>query len=290
MIFYELELLGTPKINFACSVNKEKNKNSFHNIKDFIEICIIEEGISHHRYPDGKQELICPGMLSAIFSDTNCEIYGEGRQRHTTVGVIVPYNLTRYNSEEECDIHALKDRMRKNVLILIPYQYPIDDICEKLIGMIKNISQLHLSTTPSDKIKAIGAWYSLTALLTDFVLKKLDKTNNFIPSEQLYAEKAIKYISCNYQKKLSIAEIAEQLELSTGHLHRIFKNVIGMSPIEYLNHIRVKAAISLMQNQKLSLHEASVNVGIDDPAYMSRLFRKVTGLSCREYMSLEKKS
>ena len=42
-------------------------------------------------------------------------------------------------------------------------------------------------------------------------------------------------------------------------------------------------AIDLVDNRGLSLKDAAYNVGIEDPAYMSRLFKKVTGLSFREY-------
>ena len=38
-----------------------------------------------------------------------------------------------------------------------------------------------------------------------------------------------------------------------------------------------------METKNLSLKEAAYNVGIDDPAYMSRLFKKIIGLSVRDY-------
>ena len=47
-------------------------------------------------------------------------------------------------------------------------------------------------------------------------------------------------------------------------------------------------AISLLGNKSITLKEISANVGIDDPAYMSRLFKKVTGISWREYVNTQK--
>ena len=42
-------------------------------------------------------------------------------------------------------------------------------------------------------------------------------------------------------------------------------------------------AIELISTRRISLKEAAYNVGIDEPAYMSRLFKKVTGISYHEY-------
>jgi len=61
-----------------------------------------------------------------------------------------------------------------------------------------------------------------------------------------------------------------------------------MGITEYANRHRVGVAVSLMETRGLSLKEAAYNVGIEDPAYMSRLFKKVTGASYRDYASREK--
>jgi YesN/AraC family two-component response regulator len=53
--------------------------------------------------------------------------------------------------------------------------------------------------------------------------------------------------------------------------------------LEYINKRRVSVAIDLINNHHLSLKEAAYNVGISEPAYMSRLFKKVTGVSYLEY-------
>ena len=42
-------------------------------------------------------------------------------------------------------------------------------------------------------------------------------------------------------------------------------------------------AVNLINNKNISLKEAAHSVGIEDPAYMSRMFKKITGLSYREY-------
>ena len=60
--------------------------------------------------------------------------------------------------------------------------------------------------------------------------------------------------------------------------------IMGTGIVNYINRQRIITLIELVENKNLSLHDASLSVGIEDPAYASRLFKKVTGLSCREYM------
>ncbi len=92
------------------------------------------------------------------------------------------------------------------------------------------------------------------------------------------------FLEKNYNRRLHVSEIARELQVSEGHFHRIFKKVHGMGITEYANRLRVGVAVSLMDERGLSLKEAAYNVGIDDPAYMSRLFKNVAGVSYREYI------
>ena len=105
------------------------------------------------------------------------------------------------------------------------------------------------------------------------------------PSALIYAARAQKYIQRWYMRPLTVKEIAKEVGVSEGYLHRIFKEAYHIGIAEYINRHRIFVAISLMENKNLSLNEAAVNVGIEDPAYMSRLFKKVTGMSYRSYFA-----
>ncbi len=291
MIFYEIEVLSVPKIIFACSVEYEKYKNSFENKENFLEIALCEQGKILFEYSDGTNEITDSGMLIPMFRDISCNTssYKNEKQKHTAVGVEMKYNLRRYNSETECDVLKLKERMKKSFIILIPYHCYMENKYDKTLSGLKRIIQNHSSQTPWEKVNAIGQWYLLTGMLTEFVLNKLNRVQfDFVFSELSYADKAVKYISSNYMKKLSVEEISDHLGISSGYLHRIFKNVKGMGVLEFINQHRIYAAISLMENRKLSLKEAALNVGIEDPSYMSRLFKNVVGMSCRKYFEAKK--
>lgn len=56
-----------------------------------------------------------------------------------------------------------------------------------------------------------------------------------------------------------------------------------MGIIAFTNDYRMKIAQQLIEHSGLSLQEAALQVGISDPSYMSRLFKKTTGISYREF-------
>ncbi|MBQ9116808.1 MAG: helix-turn-helix transcriptional regulator [Clostridia bacterium] len=289
MVFYELELLSLPQILFACSVEYDKYANRFSHPEDYLEISVCEQGRILFSYGDGSREIVSPGMLIPIFSDISCETsaFQNEKQRHSTVGVRVKYKLRRYSSERECDLPGLRERMKSGCIILIPYHEDMKDIYTELIHTVKKISAHSFSDSPGGRANALSQWYKLLGMLTEFVFKRLNEVSLEIPPSQLlYAAKAEKYIVDNYSRRISVSDIAARLEISEGYLHRIFRAAHGVGITEYINNYRVNVAIDLMQNRGLSLKEAALNVGIEDSAYMSRLFRKVTGVSCREYFSV----
>ncbi len=286
MIFYEIELHYAHKLRFARHVEVSVYQNAFDRVPDFLELSLPTEGSVMYEYPDGEKELVEPGQFSPILSDLVCKMYAypQKHQKHVTVITDITYSLTRHDSAHFSDLAALVLRVRDNGHLLIPYHMPLGQSLGAVTDKMQKIISLWASEKPSQRIEAIGAWYSLTALLTDLVLKTLDDSHmSHTPSTRRYADKAARYISDNLHTKLTTADIAASLGISEGHTERVFKAANGVGLMEYVNICRVKTAISLMENMHMSLKDAAHNVGIDDPSYMSRLFRHVTGFSCREY-------
>ena len=292
MRFFEIELLSPPTILFAYSVEISKYSHRFRKIKNFFEICIHETGTGECRYADGTVQTETPGMINVIsyLDDVECVSTGSDTNRHTTVGVSMAYNATRYESESDCDVEALKARMKERSIILVPLFETPDDIRDKVVSIIKSIGTCFYAENPAEKTMAQSKWFALASLLSDYVLKRLDRASSQLPpSEHMYTSKAVRFIQENYRRRLTVEEIAAHVELSLGHLQRIFHRAKGVSVVAYINAYRVKAAAELMTTQNISLKDAALNVGITDPTYMSRLFKKVTGLSCREYMRQKQK-
>jgi AraC family L-rhamnose operon transcriptional activator RhaR/AraC family L-rhamnose operon regulatory protein RhaS len=95
--------------------------------------------------------------------------------------------------------------------------------------------------------------------------------------------KIISLLNSNYNKDIRLADILQKTGMSKNTFLRNFKRATGSTPIDYLIHIRVLKASSLLQETDMSISEIGYKVGFADSNYFSRVFRKVTGLTPREF-------
>jgi AraC-like DNA-binding protein len=89
----------------------------------------------------------------------------------------------------------------------------------------------------------------------------------------------LQYVDAHYDQKLTLKDLASMAHMSRHHFCRLFKNITGMPPIEYVNRVRIHTAMKLLQHDKVPINEVSQAVGIDDSNYFSRLFKKYKKIS-----------
>jgi AraC-like DNA-binding protein len=97
------------------------------------------------------------------------------------------------------------------------------------------------------------------------------------------AKRAIAYLQENHARPLSRWEMAEAVGVSEDYLSRVFNRELGLSPWEYLNRYRVLQAKALLSQANESIQTVARQVGFNDGAYFSRVFRKLTGVSPQAY-------
>jgi len=87
------------------------------------------------------------------------------------------------------------------------------------------------------------------------------------------------YVDANLAKRLSTAELAALVRLSTSHFCRAFKASLGCSPHEYVIQCRIVRAKMLMLETGISLAQIAAECGLADQAHLCRLFRRRVGIS-----------
>jgi YesN/AraC family two-component response regulator len=92
-------------------------------------------------------------------------------------------------------------------------------------------------------------------------------------------KRTMAYFHQNYDRPLSRREVADAIGVSENHLTRIFGRELGLSPWDYLNRYRIQRAKGLLLCTSDSITSVALQVGFNDPAYFSRVFRKQVGLS-----------
>ena len=95
--------------------------------------------------------------------------------------------------------------------------------------------------------------------------------------------KIIEHIHVNMAKKITLEEIGKITFFSPVYCDSVFKRDMGRSIIDYLLEERINESKKLLVEGSMSLSDISESVGFDDYNYFSRVFKRRTGYTPREY-------
>ena len=91
------------------------------------------------------------------------------------------------------------------------------------------------------------------------------------------------YINLNYNREITLNEIAKESNYSKSHFSYLFKAVTGQTFVEYLNKVRIEKAIELLKNTDKSIIEISYAVGYNSVANFNKNFKSITGLTPKKF-------
>lgn len=98
-------------------------------------------------------------------------------------------------------------------------------------------------------------------------------------------KKAKQYIYENRFQKISLNEVAAELEITPNYLSRIFKKVTSQSFSDYIAEVKIEEAKKLLLQDNNRIYEVSGRLGYDDPYYFSKVFKRVTQMTPSEYIA-----
>lgn len=91
------------------------------------------------------------------------------------------------------------------------------------------------------------------------------------------------WIRANMSSDLSVAAIAESAHLNVDYLTRLFKQNMGMTTLQYVNHLKIEVAEVLLVHTEMAIKEVAEAAYFNDPKVFMRHFKATTGLSPSEY-------
>lgn len=91
------------------------------------------------------------------------------------------------------------------------------------------------------------------------------------------------WIDQHYAEELSLTALAEMYYVESSYLSKVFRQEMGETLILYITHKRIQKALEYMADDTMRLSEVAFVVGYDDYTYFSRVFKKIMGMSPREY-------
>lgn len=154
-------------------------------------------------------------------------------------------------------------------------------------------SFMHFATDPSEDLEPVDAKIKNQLLnarnlkeVEDIVAQTIDPVIHFANETAVFSApiiKAIDYMEKHYNEKFTLGDIAEQVAFSPEYFSRIFSKETGVNYITWLNNIRMKNAVRLLETTDLKVYEIAEQVGFASLSYFSTAFKKKFGKNPYEY-------
>ncbi|HMV41838.1 MAG TPA: helix-turn-helix domain-containing protein [Leptospiraceae bacterium] len=97
---------------------------------------------------------------------------------------------------------------------------------------------------------------------------------------------AQEWIENNCNRLLSFNEISEKLVMSQRTLNRRFKEATGLSPVDYLQNVRIESAKIFLETGNDTVQEIAYLVGYEDISFFRKVFKKITGITPNQYRQM----
>jgi len=119
---------------------------------------------------------------------------------------------------------------------------------------------------------------------------KLDSVGIIRLNTQEEALKAVtetkEYIHDNLNNQINLEKLSRSIGMSKYYLHRLFRELTGTTPLQYITNTRLTEAKRLLSDTKKSILDISIQCGFESQSYFSRTFKSAIGLTPSAYRSL----
>ncbi|MGL5649153.1 MAG: AraC family transcriptional regulator [Clostridium sp.] len=127
---------------------------------------------------------------------------------------------------------------------------------------------------------AIGHFYQLVSLLIDECSQSDDVDSS---KNKSYIDDSLIFIEKNYDKSITVSDIANHLNIDRSYFFKIFKLSLMISPQQFLIDFKLNKACDLLRKSNYSISEISELLGFSSQSYFSKLFKKNLGITPVQY-------
>lgn len=251
-----------------------ENKVKLHAHNNLFQIFIIEQGTTELQNGVLKYDISAPAFMTVPKNVSHgFNHQGDVKGWIITLSDSVLEHLLQRDAEILVEIDAI------HIVTINPEEETLVDVYKTMKRCIneyqKNLpgKQLMVQSLVSQLIVQL---YRLPSETTKIIASS-DSTS------KVYFRRFMQQIKTSYSFKKTIEEYAHDLSISTGHLNRVCQTIAGKSPKDVVTDYCIMEAQIALTNVETSIAQVSYQLGFDDPAYFSRLFKKRTKLSPKDF-------
>lgn len=287
--FYQADHSGISVEHWTGSMSQNAHMHKYY------ELVFIEKGSCTHTFC-GEDSLLLPGDSFLVRPETS---HSFAIHEQTSI-----YNCQFYPEALDGQVFSLVNELKKepgeaSVLEKTPTSFQADinkqgivhlDPSERMFLLSILGGMQNAQEKQEDYHELLKRKY-LEVILIIYRKRSDQQFKNYYSQpkqNQSIVMRTLAFIEDNIAEPIDFNELARDENLSANHFRKLFKDVTGLAPVEYINRLRITKACGYLQNSDLSMSEISANVGIYDPNYFSRLFKNFMGCSPRRYIHRSK--
>jgi two-component system response regulator YesN len=186
--------------------------------------------------------------------------------------IILVSDLKNHLISNLCDISVVKFYIKEMMYVVFQYLCESQNISKEILeDYYQNFTEFDIRFTNIEQA-------------INYICEKL-KVIDELPDTRtsLLVIKALKFVKNEYEKNLTLHDIADRLNVSVSYLSRIFKEATGKNFKEYLIEVKIKQSKEKLINKNLSINDIAESVGYSDPGQFSRIFKKYEGQTPAQY-------
>ncbi len=248
---------------------------------DFFELVIVLNGTATH-IVNSEEFFIKKGDVFVF----NMDISHGYKDPHNFKIINIIYKPERLN--EICN-DIKKSPGYKALFVLEPFfrkKYSFSNTLSLSISSLEYVAELGARINEEYKRKDQGYQtmiYSRFMEMVVYLSRQYVIENKLLHDTFIHLAKAVLFLEDNYLNPIKLEKLADEAHMSVRHFNRIFKENYGTTPFNYILQLRVDHACSLLKNSNLCIADIALESGFSDSNYFSRQFKKITGITPKEY-------
>ena len=184
----------------------------------------------------------------------------------------VEYLAGRYNNDSFEFKSFLGNIVFNTIVLLDAMKYDTQELEQNKYSYFSNINE-------ADHINEALDLFNKFLVEVEAIILSGDKAND--PDNNL--DKILAYIEQHYTEPLRLSEIAAHFHFNASYLSSYFSTHHKEGFSEYLNRVRIKKSMELLENSSVSISNISGMVGYSEHSYFCKVFKRITGMSPGSY-------
>ncbi|MDO4445752.1 MAG: AraC family transcriptional regulator [Bacillota bacterium] len=262
MNLYEQKILNDREFPVQVFMNRPQGRCCYFGMHwhEHIELHYVLEGETRIQL---NQEIVSAKKGSLVIANSNVLHAGFSEKPGNVMLVII------------FELEALSRGLAEQNIIF----QPVIEKDSRIDELMQQISEEQEKQEAGWKLACKGALLSLVCYLArHYAQEKLTDRESIRRRKNLERlNTVLRYIEANYPNNINNSELAELVHLSNDRFSHLFRESVGMAPLQYITEVRLKKAMNLLKNGGYTAVQVADAVGFSDYNNFGRMFKRYYG-------------